>query len=223
MSRRFLADLRQLRSPAPAAGLSNLRIGLANLGLAFGLTAIAMANVIGHASGCHADPSVSACPAVGKGFAPRALPPCIVARPAGTVVAAVLRVIAKGRPRSDSAAGSAAKRCTEHSPGGYSLPACLVAEVVLTFMFLTIILGATDSRAPQGFAPITIGLALTLIHLIGIPVTNVSVNPARSTAPALFVGGWALRQLWLSWVAPIAGALLAGILYRGLFEQSQTA
>lgn len=207
-----------------AAAFPNLGIGFAGVALAFGLTVLTMAYAIGHISGCHLNPAVSLGLAAAKRFAPRDLPAYIVAQLVGAVLAAAaLWVIASGKPGFDLAAGFAANGYAEHSPGGYSLLACLVAEIVLTFMFLVIILGATDRRAPQGFAPIAIGLALTLIHLIGIPVTNVSVNPARSTAPALFVGGWALGQLWLFWVAPIAGALIAGFLYRGLFEETQTA
>lgn len=207
-----------------AAAFPNLGIGFAGVALAFGLTVLTMAYAIGHISGCHLNPAVSLGLAAAKRFAPRDLPAYIVAQLVGAVLAAAaLWVIASGKPGFDLAAGFAANGYAEHSPGGYSLLACLIAEIVLTFMFLIIILGATDRRAPQGFAPIAIGLALTLIHLIGIPVTNVSVNPARSTAPALFVGGWALGQLWLFWVAPIAGALMAGFLYRGLFEETQTA
>lgn len=207
-----------------AAAFPNLGIGFAGVALAFGLTVLTMAYAIGHISGCHLNPAVSLGLAAAKRFAPRDLPAYIVAQLVGAVLAAAaLWVIASGKPGFDLAAGFAANGYAEHSPGGYSLLACLIAEIVLTFMFLIIILGATDRRAPQGFAPIAIGLALTLIHLIGIPVTNVSVNPARSTAPALFVGGWALGQLWLFWVAPIAGALIAGFLYRGLFEETQTA
>lgn len=207
-----------------AAAFPNLGIGFAGVALAFGLTVLTMAYAIGHISGCHLNPAVSLGLAAAKRFAPRDLPAYIVAQLVGAVLAAAaLWVIASGKPGFDLAAGFAANGYAEHSPGGYSLLACLVAEIVLTFMFLVIILGATDRRAPQGFAPIAIGLALTLIHLIGIPVTNVSVNPARSTAPALFVGGWALGQLWLFWAAPIAGALIAGFLYRGLFEETQTA
>lgn len=207
-----------------AAAFPNLGIGFAGVALAFGLTVLTMAYAIGHISGCHLNPAVSLGLAVGKRFPLRDLPAYTVAQLVGAVLAAaVLWVIASGRPGFDPVAGFAANGYAEHSPGGYSLLACLVAEIVLTFMFLIIILGATDRRAPQGFAPIAIGLALTLIHLIGIPVTNVSVNPARSTAPALFVGGWALGQLWLFWVAPIAGALFAGILYRSLFEETQAA
>ncbi len=207
-----------------AAAFPNLGIGFAGVALAFGLTVLTMAYAIGHISGCHLNPAVSLGLAAGKRFPLRDLPAYTVAQLVGAVLAAaVLWVIASGRPGFDPVAGFAANGYAEHSPGGSSLLACLVAEIVLTFMFLIIILGATDRRAPQGFAPIAIGLALTLIHLIGIPVSNVSVNPARSTAPALFIGGWALGQLWLFWVAPIAGALFAGILYRSLFEETQAA
>ncbi|MGB9605506.1 MAG: aquaporin Z [Bryobacteraceae bacterium] len=207
-----------------AAAFPNLGIGFAGVALAFGLTLLTMAYAIGHISGCHLNPAVSIGLAVGKRFAARELPAYLVAQLVGAVAAAaVLYVIAAGKPGFDVTAGFAANGYGAHSPGGYSLTACLVAEIVLTLMFLIVILGATDRRAPQGFAPIPIGLSLTLIHLIGIPVTNVSVNPARSTGPALFVGGWALEQLWLFWVAPIAGSLIAAILYRSLFEKSQRA
>ena len=173
-----------------------------------------MAYAIGHISGCHLNPAVSLGLCLGKRFPVRDLPGYIIAQVAGGVAgAAVLYVIASGQPGFSLAGGFASNGYGEHSPGGYSLAAALAAEVVLTFMFLLIILGATDQRAPQGFAPIAIGLGLTLIHLIGIPVTNLSVNPARSTGPALFVGGWALAQLWLFWVAPIAGGALGGLLY----------
>jgi aquaporin Z len=173
-----------------------------------------MAYAIGHISGCHLNPAVTIGLTVGKRFPAKEIPWYIVAQLIGAVVAAgVLYVIASGKPGFDLGAGFASNGYGDHSPGGYSLVAGLVAETVLTFMFLMIILGATDERAPKGFAPIPIGLGLTLIHLIGIPVTNVSVNPARSTGPALFVGDWAMAQLWAFWVAPIAGAALAGVVY----------
>jgi aquaporin Z len=197
-----------------AAAFPNLGIGFVGVALAFGLTVLTMAFAIGHISGAHLNPAVSVGLVVGKRFPASNLPAYVGAQVAGGVTAsAILYVIASGKAGFDLAGGFASNGYAEHSPGGYSLVACLVAEVVLTFMFLIIILGATDKRAPQGFAPIAIGLGLTLIHLVGIPVTNTSVNPARSTGPALFVGGWALEQLWLFWLAPIVGAALAGIVY----------
>jgi aquaporin Z len=200
-----------------SAAFPNVGIGLLGVSLAFGLTVLTMAYAIGHISGCHLNPAVSIGLWAGKRFPSRDLAPYIVAQVLGAIVgAAILFVIASGKSGFDASAGFAANGFADHSPGGYSLLACLVAEVVLTFMFLIIILGATDGRAPQGFAPIAIGLGLTLIHLIGIPVTNLSVNPARSTGPAIFVGGWALAQLWLFWVAPIVGAAIAGYAYSWL-------
>jgi aquaporin Z len=197
-----------------AAAFPNLGIGFVGVALAFGLTVLTMAFAIGHISGCHLNPAVSVGLVVGKRFPVADLWAYVAAQVAGAITAsAILYVIASGKVGFDLAGGFASNGYAEHSPGGYSLVACLVAEVVLTFMFLIIILGATDKRAPQGFAPIAIGLGLTLIHLVGIPVTNTSVNPARSTGPALFVGGWALQQLWLFWLAPIVGAAIAGIVY----------
>ena len=197
-----------------AAAFPNVGIGLLGVALAFGLTVLTMAYAIGHVSGCHLNPAVSVGLVVGKRFPASELLAYVAAQVAGAILAAaVLYVIASGKAGFDLAGGFASNGYGAHSPGGYSLTACLVAEVVLTFMFLIIILGATDRRAPQGFAPIPIGLGLTLIHLIGIPVTNLSVNPARSTGPAVFVGGWAVEQLWLFWVAPIVGAALAGVVY----------
>lgn len=197
-----------------AAAFPNVGIGLLGVSLAFGLTVLTMAFAIGHISGCHLNPAVSVGLVVGKRFPASDLLAYVAAQVAGGITAAaVLFVIASGKAGFDLAGGFASNGYAAHSPGGYSLVACLVAEVVLTFMFLVIILGATDRRAPQGFAPIAIGLGLTLIHLIGIPVTNLSVNPARSTGPALFVGDWAIEQLWLFWLAPIVGAALAGIVY----------
>jgi aquaporin Z len=173
-----------------------------------------MAYAIGHISGCHLNPAVSVGLVVGKRFPSSELLAYVIAQVAGAVLAAgVLYIIASGKAGFDLAGGFASNGYADHSPGGYALLSCLVAEVVLTFMFLMIILGATDRRAPQGFAPLAIGLGLTLIHLVGIPVTNLSVNPARSTGPAVFVGGWALQQLWLFWVAPIVGAAIAGFVY----------
>ena len=196
-----------------AAAFPNLGIGFLGVALAFGLTVLTMAYAIGHVSGCHLNPAVSVGLVVGKRFPASDLLAYVIAQVAGAIAGAgVLYVIASGKA-GFSLGGFASNGYADHSPGGYSLAACLVAEVVLTFMFLMIILGATDRRAPLGFAPIAIGLGLTLIHLIGIPVTNLSVNPARSTGPALFVGGWAVQQLWLFWVAPIAGAAIAGFIY----------
>ncbi|MGP8245654.1 MAG: aquaporin Z [Bryobacteraceae bacterium] len=196
------------------AAFPSLGIGFLGVALAFGLTLLTMAFAIGHISGCHLNPAVSVGLVVGKRFPVSDLWAYVVAQVAGGIVAAaVLYVIASGKAGFSLAGGFASNGYAAHSPGGYSLTACLVAEVVLTFMFLMIILGATDRRAPRGFAPIAIGLGLTLIHLVGIPVTNTSVNPARSTGPALFVGGWAVEQLWLFWVAPIVGAAIAGIIY----------
>ncbi|MCE5336597.1 MAG: aquaporin Z [Desulfobacteraceae bacterium] len=200
-----------------AAAFPKVGIGLLGVALAFGLTVMTMAYAIGHISGCHLNPAVSVGLVVGQRFPASDLVPYIVAQVAGGIVAGgVLYIIASGQAGFSLSGGFAANGYGEHSPGGYPLLSALVAEVVLTFMFLIIILGSTDKRAPQGFAPIAIGLGLTLIHLIGIPVTNLSVNPARSTGPALFVGGWALAQLWLFWIAPIVGAALAGVAYRAL-------
>jgi aquaporin Z len=203
-----------------AAAFPALGIGFAGVALAFGLTVLTMAFAIGHISGCHLNPAISVGLVVGKRFPGSELWAYVVAQVVGAIAAAgVLYVIASGKSGFDLSAGFASNGYAEHSPGGYSLIACLVAEVVLTMFFLLIIMGATDRRAPQGFAPIAIGLALTLIHLIGIPVTNLSVNPARSTGPAVFVGGWALAQLWLFWVAPLLGGAIGGGVYRTLFEE----
>ena len=197
-----------------AAGVPTLGIGFAGVALAFGLTVLTMAYAVGHISGCHLNPAVSIGLLVGKRFPASDLVPYIVAQVVGAIAAGgVLYVIARGKSGFDVSGGFASNGYDIHSPGGYTLIACFVAEVVLTFFFLMVILGSTDSRAPAGFAPIAIGLCLTLIHLISIPVTNTSVNPARSTGPAVFVGGWALAQLWLFWVAPILGAALAGVVY----------
>jgi len=198
-----------------AAAFPNVGIGLLGVALAFGLTVLTMAFAIGHISGCHLNPAVSIGLCAGGRMPASKLLPFIVAQVLGGVVAGgVLYIIASGKPGFDVAAGFAANGYGAHSPGGYSLLAALVTEVVMTMMFLVIILGSTDKRAPQGFAPIAIGLGLTLIHLISIPVTNTSVNPARSTAVAVFVGGWAISQLWLFWVAPIVGALLGAAVHR---------
>ena len=206
---------------AGSRGAPGLGIGFAGVALAFGLTLLTMAFAIGHISGCHLNPAVSVGLAVARRFPAKELPAYIVAQVVGGVAGAgVLLIIASGKAGFDLSRGFSWNGYGAHSPGGYSLSACLTAEVVLTFMFLAIILGATDRRAPQGFAPIPIGLGLTLIHLIGIPVTNLSVNPARRTGPAIFVGGWAIDQLWLFWVAPIIGATLAGIVYPALAGES---
>ena len=200
-----------------AAAFPHVGIGLLGVALAFGLTVLTMAYAIGHISGCHLNPAVSVGLAVAGRFKAADLPAYVMAQLLGAIIAAlVLYFIASGKAGFDLAGGLAANGYGEHSPGGYSLASALVCEAVMTFMFLMIILGATDPRAPPGFAPLAIGLGLTLIHLVSIPVTNTSVNPARSTGPAVVVGGWALGQLWLFWVAPLAGAAIAGIAYRGL-------
>jgi aquaporin Z len=202
-----------------AAAFPDLGIGFTGVALAFGLTVLTGAYAFGPISGAHFNPAVTIGLWSGGRFPGRHVLPYVVTQVAGAIVAScVLFVIASGRPGFDLAAGFASNGYGAHSPGGYSLGAALVTEVVMTFMFLTVILGATHKRAPVGFAGIAIGLALTLIHLISIPVTNTSVNPARSTGPALFVGGWAMSQLWLFWFAPIVGALVAGALYRAVLE-----
>jgi aquaporin Z len=203
-----------------AAGVPNVGIGYAGVALAFGLTVLTMAFAIGHISGCHLNPAVSVGLVVGKRFPASELLPYVVAQVVGAIAAAgVLLVIASGLTGFDVHAGFALNGYAEHSPQGYSLLAGFVAEVVLTAFFLMVIMGATDNRAPKGFAPIAIGLCLTLIHLVGIPVTNTSVNPARSTGPAVFAGGWALGQLWMFWVAPLIGGALGGGLYNALFGE----
>ena len=200
-----------------AAAFPALGIGFVGVALAFGLTVLTMAFAIGHVSGCHLNPAVSVGLWAGGRFPASSLPGYIIVQVLGGIAGAwVLYMIASGHAGFDVHAGFASNGYGDHSPGGYSLTAALVCEVVMTFAFLFVILGSTHGRAPQGFAPIAIGLCLTLIHLISIPVTNTSVNPARSTAPALFAGGWALQQLWLFWVAPIVGALIAGFVYRWL-------
>jgi aquaporin Z len=197
-----------------AAGIADVGIGYVGVSLAFGLTVMTMAYAIGHVSGCHLNPAVSIGLWSGGRFPANELIPYILAQVIGGIAgAAVLYSIASGAPGFDVAAGFASNGYAEHSPSGYSMMAVLIAEVVMTFMFLMVILGATDKRAPAGFAPIAIGLCLTLIHLITIPVSNTSVNPARSTGVAVFVGDWATAQLWLFWVAPIVGALIAGKVY----------
>jgi aquaporin Z len=198
-----------------AAAFPDLGIGLLGVSLAFGLTVLTMAFAIGHISGCHLNPAVSIGLWAGGRFPAGQLLPYIVAQVVGAIVAGgVLYLIASGQAGFDVSAGFASNGYGEHSPGGYSLLAALVTEIVMTMMFLIIILGATDERAPEGLAPIAIGLGLTLIHLISIPVTNTSVNPARSTGVALYVGDWAVSQLWLFWVAPVIGALLGAVIYR---------
>jgi len=200
-----------------AAAFPEVGIGLLGFSLAFGLTVLTMAFAIGHLSGCHLNPAVTLGLCVGGRFPAKELVPYVVAQVLGGLAAGgVLYLIASGQAGFDLAAGFAANGYGEHSPGGYSLMSALVCEVVMTAMFLLVIMGATDSRAPQGFAPIAIGLCLTLIHLISIPVTNTSVNPARSTGVALYVGEWATAQLWLFWVAPLIGGALGALIYRGL-------
>ena len=200
-----------------AAAFPNVGIGLLGVSLAFGLTVLTMAFAIGHISGCHLNPAVSFGLWAGGRFPAKELLPYIIAQVLGGIVAGgVLYLIASGKAGFDVSAGFASNGYGAHSPGGYSLLAALITEVVMTMMFLIVILGATDKRAPQGFAPIAIGLCLTLIHLISIPVTNTSVNPARSTGVALFVGDWAVSQLWLFWLAPIVGGILGAVVYRFL-------
>jgi len=206
-----------------AAGIPGVGIGYMGVAFAFGLTVLTMVYAIGPISGCHLNPAVSFGLWAGRRFPAAELAPYIVAQVLGAIAGAgVLYLIASGGSGFALSDGFASNGYGAHSPGGYALAACLITEVVMTFMFLMIILGATDKRAPQGFAGIAIGLGLTLIHLISIPVTNTSVNPARSTGPAIFVGGWAVSQLWLFWVAPIVGALLAGFAYRWLIGDDST-
>lgn len=200
-----------------AAAFPDVGIGLLGVSLAFGLTVLTMAYAIGHISGCHLNPAVSVGLLVGGRFKAADLLPYIVAQVLGGIVAAMtLYFIASGSADFSLSDGLASNGYGEHSPGNYSMASCFLTEVVMTFMFLLVILGATDRRVPAGFAPLAIGLCLTLIHLISIPVTNTSVNPARSTGPALFVGDWATAQLWMFWVAPLIGAALAGVVYRWL-------
>jgi aquaporin Z len=204
-----------------AAAFPDLGIGFVGVAFAFGLTLLTMAYAIGHISGCHINPAVSVGLCTGGRFPASEVIPYTIAQVAGAIVAAiVLYLIASGKPGFELG-GFAANGYADHSPGGYSLASALICEVVMTFMFLLIILGVTDARAPVGFAGLPIGFALVLIHLISIPVTNTSVNPARSTGPAIIVGGWALQQLWLFWVAPIAGAALAGVVHRGIFGHAE--
>ena len=198
-----------------AAAFPEVGIGLLGVSLAFGLTVLTMAYAIGHISGCHLNPAVSVGLWAGGRFEASQLPPYIIAQVAGGLVAGgVLFVIASGASGFDVSAGFASNGFGEHSPGGYSLQAALVTEIVMTAMFLLVILGATDLRAPAGMAPVAIGLCLTLIHLINIPVTNTSVNPARSTGVAVYVGDWAISQLWLFWLAPVVGAVIGAVIYR---------
>jgi len=207
-----------------AAAFPNVGIGLLGVSFAFGLTVLTMAYAIGHISGCHLNPAVTIGLWTGKRIPASDILPYIGAQVIGGIAGAgVLFVIASGKAGFSVAGGFASNGYGVNSPGGYSLLACLVAEMVLTFMFLMVILGSTDQRAPKGLAPLAIGLCLTLIHLISIPVTNTSVNPARSTGPAIFVGGWAISQLWLFWVAPIVGAAFAGIAYRFLATEAGPA
>jgi len=205
---------------AVLAASSPVGIGVLGVAFAFGLTVLTMAFAIGHISGCHLNPAVSFGLVVGGRFPAKELLPYVIAQVIGAILAAaVIYFIASGKAGFELSSGLASNGYADHSPGGYSLGAGFVSEVVMTAMFLVVIMGATDARAPAGFAPIAIGLALTLIHLISIPVTNTSVNPARSTGPALFVGGWALQQLWLFWLAPLIGAAIGGALYRGLAKE----
>jgi aquaporin Z len=204
-----------------AAAFPSLGIGFVGVSLAFGLTVLTMAYAIGHVSGCHLNPAVSVGLCAGGRFPANELLPYIIAQVLGGLAGAgILYLIACGHPGFDVTAGFASNGYAEHSPGGFSLLSCLVTEVVMTFGFLFVIMGSTHGSAPKGFAPIAIGLCLTLIHLISIPVTNTSVNPARSTGPALFAGGWALSQLWLFWLAPIVGGALGGMVYRWLSADS---
>jgi aquaporin Z len=204
-----------------AAAFPEVGIGLLGVSLAFGLTVLTMAYAIGHISGCHLNPAVSVGLCVGGRFPARDLLPYIIAQVAGAAAAgAVLYFIASGKPGFDASAGFASNGFGEHSPGGYSMQAALVTEVVMTLFFLLIILGSTDRRAPAGMAPVAIGLGLTLIHLVSIPVTNTSVNPARSTGVALFQGSWALQQLWLFWLAPVIGAVLGALAYKSIGDDA---
>jgi aquaporin Z len=207
-----------------AAGFPHLGVGFVGVALAFGLTLLTMAYAIGHISGCHINPAVSFGLWAGGRFPGSEVAPYVIAQVLGAILAAaVLYVIASGAPGFSLSAGFAADGYGAHSPGGYALLSCAVCEVTMTLIFLFVIMGATDVRVPPGFAPIPIGLVLTLIHLISIPVTNTSVNPARSTGPALFVGGWAIGQLWLFWLAPIVGGILGGLLYRWLMQEQGLA
>jgi aquaporin Z len=203
-----------------ASAFPQVGIGLLGVALAFGLTVVTMAYAIGHVSGCHLNPAVTVGLAAGGRFPSGQIVPYIVAQVIGAVIAAaLLYLVASGAPGFDAAKGFAANGYGAHSPGQYSLLSAFVIEVVMTMMFLFVIMGATHGKAPAGFAPLAIGLCLTLIHLVSIPITNTSVNPARSTGPALFAGGWALAQLWLFWLAPLIGGALGGIIYRWLSDE----
>src|SRR5262245_40009146 len=205
-----------------ASKFPNTGIGFLGIALAFGLSVLTMMYAVGHISGGHFNPAVTLGMFTARRIPAADVAPYIISQVLGAIAGAgLLYIIASGKAGFNVAEGFAANGYAAHSPGGYSLLACLVAEIILTFMFLMIILGVTDRRAPQGFAPLAIGLALTLIHLISIPVTNTSVNPARSTGPALFVGGWAISQLWLFWVAPLIGAILAGLIYPALYGEAR--
>ena len=205
-----------------AAAFPALGIGFAGVALAFGLTVLTMAYAIGHISGCHLNPAVTLGLVAGKRFPAKEILPYWFAQVVGGIAAGgALYVIASGKAGFSLSGGFASNGYGAHSPGLYSLPACLMAEVLLTFFFLMVILGSTDQRAAKGFAPLAIGLCLTLIHLIGIPITNLSVNPARSTGPAIFVGGWAVQQLWLFWLAPLVGAVIAGVFYSAVLAEHE--
>lgn len=205
-----------------AAAFPQVGIGLLGVSLAFGLSVVTMAFAIGHVSGCHLNPAVTVGLAAGGRFPAGQIVPYIVAQVVGAILgAALLYVIASGKAGFDLAGGFASNGYGDHSPGKYSLLACFVSEVAMTAMFLFIIMGATHGKAPAGFAPLAIGLALVMIHLVSIPVTNTSVNPARSTGPALFVGGWAVQQLWLFWVAPLIGGVIGGVVYRWLSDEPE--
>jgi aquaporin Z len=207
-----------------AAAFPQVGIGLLGVALAFGLTVVTMAYAIGHVSGCHLNPAVTVGLAAGGRFPPSQIVPYVIAQIAGAIIAAaVLYFIASGAPGFDVAKGFASNGYAEHSPGQYALGAAFAMEFVMTAVFLFVIMGATHGKAPAGFAPLAIGLTLTIIHLVSIPVTNTSVNPARSTGPALFVGGWALSQLWLFWVAPLLGGIVGGLVYRWLSEEPSGA
>jgi len=219
----FVLVLGGCGSAVLAAGWPELGIGFTGVALAFGLTVLTMAYAVGHISGGHFNPAVTLGLWAGGRFSLAQVIPYIAAQVLGAIAAScVLYLVASGKPGFDAvASGFAANGYGEHSPGGYSLEACMLIEAVLTAIFLIVIMGATDKRAPAGFAPIAIGLALTLIHLISIPVTNTSVNPARSTGVALFQGGWALNQLWMFWLIPLAGGVVGGLLYRGLLQTKE--
>ncbi|HAO44019.1 MAG TPA: aquaporin Z [Afipia sp.] len=205
-----------------AAAFPQVGIGLLGVSFAFGLSVVTMAFAIGHVSGCHLNPAVTVGLAAGGRFPGGQVIPYIIAQVIGAILgAALLYVIASGKAGFDLAGGFASNGYADHSPGKYSLLACFVSEVAMTAMFLFIIMGATHGKAPAGFAPLAIGLALVMIHLVSIPVTNTSVNPARSTGPALFVGGWAIQQLWLFWVAPLIGGVIGGVVYRWLSDEPE--